>query len=84
MKHAGSQALDALDELLTELRKRPQLRERKRGVFYRKTRAWLHFHEDPAGLFADLKDDAEWLRFDVSGEAGRADLLRRLDAQGGV
>ncbi len=81
MKHAGPRALDALDSLLNQIRTRPGLTERKRGVFYRKSRAWLHFHEDPAGLFADLKDGADWLRFDVTGPDGRAALLSRLDAQ---
>ncbi|HEX4183540.1 MAG TPA: hypothetical protein VHY34_09795 [Caulobacteraceae bacterium] len=51
MKHAGQEALDALEAV----RLRRALTERKRGVFYRKSRAWLHFHEDPAGLFADLR-----------------------------
>ena len=81
MKHAGQAALDALEPLLAEVRQRPGLTERKRGVFYRKTQAWLHFHEDPAGLFADLKDEADWLRFDVTGPEGRSALLSRLDAQ---
>lgn len=81
MKHAGQTALDLLEPLLAEVRQRPELTERKRGVFYRRSRAWLHFHEDPAGLFADLKDETDWLRFDVTGPDGQAALLSRLDAQ---
>ena len=80
MKHAGAAALDCLAPLLDALRKQPQLRERGRGIFYQSGRARLHFHEDPLGLFADLRAGTEWLRFDVTGESGRADLLRH---QGG-
>ena len=59
-------------------RRHPALQERKRGAFYRRGHAWLHFHEDPAGLFADLKIDGSWVRFPVNSVAERAALLRRL------
>ena len=55
MKHAGPATLDALEEVLVALRARAELKEKKRGIFYRKPTAFLHFHEDKAGLFADLK-----------------------------
>lgn len=57
MKHAGPEALDALDTFLGKLRKIDTLRERKRGVFYVRGRSFLHFHEDPAGLFAHVHWD---------------------------
>ena len=79
MKHAGPAALDGLDPLLGEIRTREGLKEKRRGVFYRGGKAWLHFHEDPAGMFADLKCGSDWLRFDVSDEAGRCALLHGLD-----
>lgn len=80
MRHAGEAALDRLDDLLSQVRRRhPQLKERRRGAFYRGGRGWLHFHEDPAGLFADLKIDGEWVRFPVNAAAERAALLRRLE-----
>ena len=79
MRHAGEGALDRLDGLLREVRRRhPQLKERKRGAFYRGGQGWLHFHEDPAGLFADLKSDGEWTRFAVDTAAERRALLERL------
>jgi len=59
-------------------RRHPQLKGRKRGAFYRGGQGWLHFHEDPAGLFADLKIDGSWVRFPVNSAAERAALLRRL------
>lgn len=57
MKHAGASALAELAELLGQLRTLPGLTERKPGIFYRGSSAFLHFHEDPAGLFADAKLD---------------------------
>jgi hypothetical protein len=77
VKHAGSQALAALEPLLADLRKLPGLVERKTGSFYRRSKAFLHFHEDPAGLFADLKCGDEWERLRVSTAAERRALLRR-------
>ena len=53
MRHARSEALDSLEDLLQALRSHEALTERKRGAFYRKSTAFLHFHEDPAGLVAD-------------------------------
>jgi hypothetical protein len=78
MKHAGSSALDSLEPLLSEIRGVPSLTERKRGVFYRKSTAFLHFHEDPAGLFADLRDVSGWLRLPANSAAERRELLRRI------
>jgi len=55
MKHAGTAALDQLEPLLAVIRTLPGLKEKGRGVFYRGGRAFLHFHEDPEGLFADAR-----------------------------
>jgi DNA-binding transcriptional MocR family regulator len=79
MRHAGEAALDRLDGLLQQVRRRhPELRERKRGAFYRNGQGWLHFHEDPAGLFADLKVEGDWARCAVDTAAQRKALLERL------
>ena len=78
MKHAGPEALDSLAELLAAVRARG-LKEPRRGIFYRKSKAWLHFHEDRAGLFADIRLEAEWERFRVSDAAEQANLLRLID-----
>lgn len=76
MKHAGDKALDQLDGLLTALRELDAISEKKRGVFYRKSRAFLHFHEDPAGLFADLRlTGSEFVRHDVTDQKGQKALL---------
>jgi len=77
MKHASPAALDALEPLLADLRSLAGLVEKSRGVFYRKGRAFLHFHEDPKGLFGDVRDaeGRDFERIDVTGEGGRALLL---------
>ena len=55
MKRAGPEALARISPLLAELRARSVLRERRPGVFELKSRAFLHFHDDPSGVFADLR-----------------------------
>lgn len=79
MKHAGAAALDRLEPLLGDLRALTGLQERSRGVFYRKSKAFLHFHEDPAGLFADLRaaDGGDFERLCVSTQVEQADLVAR-------
>src|SRR5436309_3397995 len=75
VKHASAEALNALAPLLVQLRLLPELTEKKPGVFYRKSRAFLHFHEDPAGLFADVRLAAEFERFEVTTSSQRASFL---------
>ena len=74
MRHARDQDLDRVEDLLVQLRALPGLVEKKRGVFYRKSRAFLHFHEDPKGMFADLSDPDE--RIDVTETSGQAKLMK--------
>jgi hypothetical protein len=57
MKHATPSSLQQITELLVALRSFGELKETKTGTFYRGRSAFLHFHEDPAGLFADAKLD---------------------------
>ena len=67
MKHAGPVALDQIEPLIERIRAVPGLKETSRSVFYLKSRAFLHFHEDPKGLFADLRtaDGKDFERFKV-------------------
>jgi hypothetical protein len=76
MKHAGATALATIEPLLIELRKLEGLAEKRPGVFYRKSVAFLHFHEDPAGMFADVRSDSEWQRLPVNTVAERRRLLK--------
>lgn len=81
MRHAGPLALDRLEPLLARLRAFDALKERSRGVFYLRSRAFLHFHEDPAGLFADIRaaDGRDFERLKVDDPAGAAALLRQVE-----
>ena len=80
MKHATPIALDGLEPLLAELRTLDGLTERRRGVFYRRSSAFLHFHEDPAGFFADVRVGPAWARFPATTAAQRSALLREVRA----
>jgi hypothetical protein len=76
VRHATPAALDQLEAVLLELRRLGLLREKKRGTFYRGASAFIHFHEDPAGLFADVKlDGAGFARRRVSTQAEQRGLL---------
>jgi hypothetical protein len=76
MKHAGADALDALAPVLAQLRAIDGLKEKTRGTFYRKSKAFLHFHEDPAGFFADLKKADDFVRLPVNNRAEITALIR--------
>lgn len=78
MKHASSIALDALEGLLAQIREFDVLTERKRGVFYRKSSAFLHFHEDPAGFFVDVRAGPAWQRLPVNTAKERKALLSTI------
>ncbi|MDB5476457.1 MAG: hypothetical protein JWP49_1968 [Phenylobacterium sp.] len=77
MRHARPEDLEPLVGLLAQLRALPGLTERTPGTFYRKARAFLHFHHDPKGLFADLRgpDDGDFERIDVTAPGGQTTLL---------
>ena len=55
MKHAGPATLQMLEPLLRRLRALPGLVERRPGCFYRGATAFLHFHDDPSGVHADVR-----------------------------
>ena len=79
MKHADAATLATLSDLIENLRKRSALVEKQLGVFYTKSRAFLHFHQDPTGLFADLRDGGDWQRFPVNNPDECAMLLAAVD-----
>ena len=57
MRHASALSLQSLEPLLTAIRSMPTLVGHCPGIFYFRSTAFLHFHENPAGLFADVKLD---------------------------
>ena len=84
MKHAGAAALDQLEPLLARIRAPGVLKEKSRGIFYLKSRAYLHFHEDPAGMFVDIRaadgKDFDRMKLDTNVEA---EILARIVAVAG-
>lgn len=78
MRHARQEDLDQVEALLTELRRLPQLRERKRGYFSRGARAFLHFHEDAGDLYVDVRLGPEFERMKVTSRSEQADLIQRI------
>ena len=80
MKHAGADTLNALEPLLRQIRKHDLLVEKTPGSFYLSSKAFLHFHEDPTGIFADVKlDRRDYSRHRVSTLKERAELLKKID-----
>ena len=80
MRHATQAALDELEPLLARLRDIDGLTEKSRGVFYRKSKAFLHFHEDPSGFYADVRLADDFERFRVQTSDEQAALLTRVAA----
>jgi hypothetical protein len=79
VKHAGSAALGGLSELLDQIRTKAGLKEKSVGIFYRKSKSFLHFHEDPAGLFADLNAGGDFARYPVNSQHEWQVLLSAID-----
>lgn len=78
MRHATTDDLVALDDVLTTLRRSKTLVERRPGVFYRHGRAFCHFHADPAGLFVDVRVTDRFERMRVSTVRERREFLRAV------
>jgi len=79
MKHAGSESLQNVSELLQQIRLKEGIRERKIGIFYRKSKSFLHFHEDPKGIFADLSVGSDFDRYPVNTRTEWNTLLSAID-----
>jgi hypothetical protein len=79
MKHAGSESLQNVSELLQQIRLKEGIRERKIGIFYRKSKSFLHFHEDSKGIFADLSVGSDFDRYPVNTLTEWNTLLSAID-----
>jgi hypothetical protein len=78
MIHVTQATRDKLEPLLQKIRSLNVLKEKARGVFYYKSKAFLHFHEDEAGIFADLKEDDRWRRRSVDSKADKSTLIKAI------
>jgi hypothetical protein len=77
IKYASKEPLATIAGLLCAIRNVFSLRERKTGIFYRRGKAYLHFHEPSDGeLFADvrLSGDTEFEHHNVSTKTSREDF----------
>jgi hypothetical protein len=79
MRHASAQTLQQLSDLLDQIRQRQGLKEKNLGIFYRKSKSFLHFHEDPVGTFADLSVGETFDRYPVNTAKERKELLVAID-----
>jgi hypothetical protein len=52
--------LAMLETALDEIRKLPDLKEPKPGIFYLKSQGFMHFHEKDSKIWADVKDGDIW------------------------
>jgi hypothetical protein len=53
----------------------PGLTEKSRGVFYTGSKAFLHFHEDPSGMHADVRLADDFVRYRVESAEEQQALL---------
>jgi hypothetical protein len=79
MKRAGVTTLERIAPLLKELRAHWALRERTPGHFFLGRQEVLHFHADPAGVFADLRLSSGFVRLPATTAADQADILERIE-----
>jgi hypothetical protein len=75
VRHARPEDLDRLESLLTDLRAVPGLRERSRGTFSNRSRAFLHFHAEGDDLYADVRLADDFERVPVTSRAQQAALV---------
>ena len=78
MRHAGEKTLATIATQLAQIRAL-NLKERSPGVFYFKSKPFLHFHEDPSGIFADVRVNVEWERFAVADSSEWRKLMKRIN-----
>jgi hypothetical protein len=86
VRHARPAALDELEPMIEALRGLPGLTEKRRGTFYRGSRAFLHFHEDPTGHHVDVRLGDDFERHRVATKAEQRAVVaevRKVLAKGG-
>ena len=80
MKHASESTLEGLSAFLDRLRSIDGLVEKRPGVFYRRSKAFLHFHEDPSGIFVDIRlnIDDPFTRLPVTTRSQQSELITTI------
>jgi hypothetical protein len=80
MRHATPETIATIGELLDGLRAVDGLTEKRPGAFSRGSRAFLHFHEDPTGIYADVRFADEFERGRVTTRREQRALVARVRA----
>ena len=80
MSRPAPETFDSVEPMLAELRRYPQLTEKSRGVFYIKSKAFLHFHGKPGDVVADVKTAGDWTRLPVNTDKERNRALDMVEA----
>ncbi|MEM7061943.1 MAG: hypothetical protein AAF572_02115 [Cyanobacteria bacterium P01_B01_bin.77] len=81
MKHASEITITAIASLLEKIRLLPGLKEKKAGIFYRKSRAFLHFHKDGDKIYADVRlQEPHFQRFPVTTPDEQTTFLKTVQA----
>ena len=79
MRHARPEDLDRVDALLVELRTIEGLTEKRRGTFYRGSKAFLHFHEHEGDIVCDVRlTGPDFDRRTVTTRAAQRTLVRDI------
>ena len=79
MKHATEPTLIELEPLLARIRKIEGIQEKKLGIFYRKSKAFLHFHEHGKEIFADVRlKGTDFDRLPCTTRQQRQDLIAAI------
>lgn len=74
-----TRTLSRLEPLLRTLRGYAVLTETRPGAFHLDGRDFLHFHEEPDGLVADVRLARGRVRMPAATDAEQAELLTRID-----
>lgn len=73
-------SLDQIAPLLEVLRANPALVEVRPTMFHLNGREFLHFHDYPNAVWADVRLTKRTVRMRVSSPMEKADLLAQIDA----
>lgn len=60
MGHCKPEELNDIEDILEEIRQFDGLKERKKGVFYYKSKGFLHFHSKDGERWADARCGVNW------------------------
>lgn len=74
-------AFDTLAPLLNALRSYSVLEEVRPAAFHLDGRDFIHFHDEPDGLFADVRLTRGRIHLPVATASEQAELLERIEEQ---